>query len=75
MKGLEPPRLTAPDPKSGSATNYDTSAFRKSKRKVNIFLFLKKYLFSVKIKCFLLKCLIGEKSDYLLYFYYLYCEF
>ena len=26
MKGLEPPRLTAPDPKSGSATNYDTSA-------------------------------------------------
>ncbi len=27
MKGLEPPRLTAPDPKSGSATNYDTSAF------------------------------------------------
>ena len=27
MKGLEPPRLSAPDPKSGSATNYDTSAF------------------------------------------------
>ncbi len=26
MKGLEPPRLAAPDPKSGSATNYDTSA-------------------------------------------------
>jgi hypothetical protein len=26
MKGLEPPRLSAPDPKSGSATNYDTSA-------------------------------------------------
>jgi hypothetical protein len=27
MKGLEPPRLTAPDPKSGAATNYATSAF------------------------------------------------
>ena len=26
MKGLEPPRLTAPDPKSGAATNYATSA-------------------------------------------------
>jgi hypothetical protein len=26
MKGLEPLRLAAPDPKSGSATNYDTSA-------------------------------------------------
>ena len=26
MKGLEPLRLSAPDPKSGSATNYDTSA-------------------------------------------------
>lgn len=27
MEGLEPTRLSAPDPKSGSATNYDTSAF------------------------------------------------
>ncbi len=26
MKGLEPPRLTTPDPKSGAATNYATSA-------------------------------------------------
>ena len=26
MKGLEPIRLTAPDPKSGLATNYNTSA-------------------------------------------------
>jgi len=26
MEGLEPPRLTAPDPKSGAATNYATSA-------------------------------------------------
>ena len=28
MKGLEPPRLTAPDPKSGVATNYTTSALK-----------------------------------------------
>ena len=27
MKGLEPLRLSAPDPKSGTATNYATSAF------------------------------------------------
>ena len=26
MKGLEPPRLSAPDPKSGAATNYATTA-------------------------------------------------
>ncbi len=26
MKGLEPPRREAPDPKSGVATNYTTSA-------------------------------------------------
>ena len=28
MKGLEPPRLTALDPKSSAATNYATPAFR-----------------------------------------------
>ena len=28
MKGLEPPRLAAPDPKSGVATNYTTSAVK-----------------------------------------------
>ena len=27
LKGLEPPRLTSPDPKSGAATNYATTAF------------------------------------------------
>ena len=26
MEGLEPPRLSAPDPKSGAATNYATCA-------------------------------------------------
>ena len=29
MKGLEPPRREAPDPKSGVATNYTTSALFK----------------------------------------------
>ena len=37
MKGLEPPRLSAPDPKSGAATNYATSAFL---RAANIVIFL-----------------------------------
>ena len=27
LKGLEPPRLSAPDPKSGAATNYATAAY------------------------------------------------
>jgi hypothetical protein len=31
MEGLEPPRLSAPDPKSGTATNYATSAKRRGK--------------------------------------------
>ena len=31
MKGLEPIRLTAPDPKSGTATNYATSANQECK--------------------------------------------
>ena len=35
MKGLEPPRLSAPDPKSGVATNYTTSA-----EKMNYFVLL-----------------------------------
>jgi hypothetical protein len=45
MKGLEPPRLSAPDPKSGAATNYATSAFKmgnknkKKKRLVKSLLF------------------------------------
>ena len=33
MEGLEPPRLSAPDPKSGAATNYATSA-KKSGAKI-----------------------------------------
>ncbi len=37
MKGLEPPRLSAPDPKSGAATNYATSAFVVRRCKITIF--------------------------------------
>ena len=36
LKGLEPPRLSAPDPKSGAATNYATAAKAMQKYK-NIF--------------------------------------
>jgi hypothetical protein len=40
MKGLEPPRLSAPDPKSGAATNYATSAFECAKlQKIHICFF------------------------------------
>ncbi len=39
MKGLEPPRLTAPDPKSGAATNYATSAFLICGAKISQFYF------------------------------------
>ena len=36
MEGLEPPRLSAPDPKSGTATNYATCAFHeKGLKKLN----------------------------------------
>ncbi len=37
-KGLEPPRREAPDPKSGAATNYATSAVRIFLRVANIVL-------------------------------------
>ena len=33
LKGLEPPRREAPDPKSGVATNYTTAAYRGTKVK------------------------------------------
>jgi hypothetical protein len=36
MGGLEPTRLSAPDSKSGSATNYDTSAKSDAKLLKNI---------------------------------------
>ena len=48
MEGLEPPRLSAPDPKSGTATNYATCAkkafFIKRERK------FRDYLVSIKRK-------------------------
>ena len=46
-KGLEPPRLAAPDPKSGAATNYATSAVRIS------FVVTKIESFLTFVKCFL----------------------
>ena len=36
MKGLEPPRLSAPDPKSGAATNYATPACVRLKSEAKI---------------------------------------
>ena len=44
LKGLEPPRREAPDPKSGVATNYTTAAEFGCKD-INIFLFTNKYYF------------------------------
>jgi hypothetical protein len=41
MKGLEPPRLSAPDPKSGAATNYATSAFGVQNYKKNQYIIMK----------------------------------
>gem|GEM_PF-6239371 len=48
MKGLEPPLLSKPDPKSGAATNYATSAFF-LKRVCKDMIFLKeiKQIFSI----------------------------
>lgn len=37
MEGLEPPRLAAPDPKSGTATNYATSGSFKKEGKGRYF--------------------------------------
>jgi hypothetical protein len=36
MKGLEPTLLTEPDPKSGAATNYATSAFASAKIEISL---------------------------------------
>lgn len=48
MKGLEPPRLAAPDPKSGAATNYATSALRGA----NIHYFVNLYNILCPFFCF-----------------------
>ena len=42
LKGLEPPRREAPDPKSGVATNYTTAALISS-AKVTVFVEYTKY--------------------------------
>ena len=44
LKGLEPPRLSAPDPKSGAATNYATAAFCVLRvQRYNLFLISQEY--------------------------------
>lgn len=43
MKGLEPPRREAPDPKSGAATNYATSALGTANIDID-FIYQKEYL-------------------------------
>ena len=44
MKGLEPTRPKAQDPKSCAATNYATSALVNSGAKVLIFCFVRNYI-------------------------------
>ena len=54
MKGLEPPRLSALDPKSSAATNYATSAaFPLLKRECKYIHFLIIKNFSADIKDFI----------------------
>ena len=55
MKGLEPPRLSAPDPKSGVATNYTTSAL----------IMMKTYFF--KRTCFVLSFSVVQRYDKFFY--------
>lgn len=49
-KGLEPPHLTAPEPKSGVSTNFTTWAFKRPKsyifKSLSSILFRKKSFFS-----------------------------
>ncbi len=55
-KGLEPPRREAPDPKSGAATNYATSA--KDLKEAKVLKFAdKKIVFAGFIAFFALRCL------------------
>ncbi len=74
MKGLEPPRLTAPDPKSGVATNYTTSADKER---------YSSFLMSANIKTFFLPnqiffstsfnfCKIDCPLSFSVQFYYFY---
>ena len=72
MKGLEPPRLTAPDPKSGVATNYTTSAF--CKEPLSFFVSANIYFFYIIEQIFekiFLKYLISKFlfQIHFLYFY------
>lgn len=49
LKGLEPPRLSAPDPKSGVATNYTTAAEKQTAKVIiNYELQIVNYNFLIK---------------------------
>ena len=61
MKGVEPPRLAALDPKSSVSTNSTTSAIRSA----NILFFV---LVSIFEKISLLKSVKGQKIDSKFYF-------
>ena len=63
MKGLEPPRLSAPDPKSGTATNYATSAS----------IFSKDILFKIGVAKVEKYC--EKKNNYLVKAKYVYVKF
>ena len=69
LKGLEPPRLSAPDPKSGAATNYATAAKLSAKigtifKLPKLFaLFFKKMMFFFKFHTFLQHAGFVEGDD------------
>ncbi len=58
MEGLEPPRLTAPDPKSGAATNYATSAKLSCKTNVKKSVLQEKFVFFFETSYFQQKILV-----------------
>ena len=53
MKGLEPSRIAAPDPKSGVSANFTTSAFKTAKFYILAFKKAKILHFRKKIHAFL----------------------
>ncbi len=60
MKGLEPPRLTAPDPKSGAAANYATSALFNLEGKYSLFINTYTLFFSKKKDSFFFYLKVGK---------------
>lgn len=50
LKGLEPPRLSAPDPKSGVATNYTTAAAYRGAKVCVFWLYANDFMLSASKK-------------------------